>query len=66
MVALVMVGQQCENRDIVIESHSNVLRRLSQIHRLNTMHNSILYCTAVEKLGIQFQFRNQTPKPSFS
>jgi len=32
-VALVIVGQQFEKKDIIIQSHDNRLQRISKLHR---------------------------------
>lgn len=44
-VALVMVGQEFEKRDIVLQSHDNRLKRISELHRAyDTLQYPLIFC----------------------
>ncbi|KMQ85421.1 dna helicase, partial [Lasius niger] len=52
-VALVVVGQQFEKRDIVLQSHDNTLRRISEIHRsYDALQYPLLFCRGEDGYSI--------------
>ncbi|XP_076301721.1 uncharacterized protein LOC143219730 [Lasioglossum baleicum] len=70
-VALVMVGQQFEKRDIILESHDNSLKRISEIHRsYDALQYPLLFCRGEDGYSISLPQRdpqtNQTLKKTVS
>lgn len=44
-VAVVIVGQQFEKRDIILQSHDNKLQRISELHRsYETLQYPLMFC----------------------
>ncbi|XP_024871877.1 uncharacterized protein LOC112454611 [Temnothorax curvispinosus] len=62
-VALVIVGQQFDQRDIVLQSHDNKLRRISEIHRLyDALQYPLLFCRGEDGYSITIPQRDPQTK----
>ncbi|XP_071565387.1 uncharacterized protein [Temnothorax nylanderi] len=62
-VALVIVGQQFEQRDIVLQSHDNTLRRISEIHRsYDALQYPLLFCRGEDGYSIALPQRDPQTK----
>ena len=62
-VALVLVGQQFEQRDIVLQSHDNKLRRISEIHRsYDALQYPLLFCRGEDGYTISLAQRDPVTK----
>ena len=62
-VALVMVGQQFEKRDIILESHDNSLQRISEIHRsYDALQYPLLFCRGEDGYSISLPQRDPATK----
>lgn len=62
-VALVIVGQQFEQRDIVLQSHDNTLRRISEIHRsYDALQYPLLFCRGEDGYSIALPQRDPETK----
>ena len=62
-VALVIVGQQFERRDIVLQSHDNRLRRISEIHRsYDALQYPLLFCRGEDGYSINQYLRDPSTK----
>ncbi|XP_071574697.1 uncharacterized protein [Temnothorax nylanderi] len=65
-VALVIVGQQFEQRDIVLQSHDNTLRRISEIHRsYDVLQYPLLFCRGEDGYSIALPQRDPQTKLPF-
>lgn len=52
-VVLVMAGQQFEHRDIILENHSQSLRRISELHRsYDALQYPLLFCRGEDGYSI--------------
>ncbi|XP_024888866.1 uncharacterized protein LOC112465530, partial [Temnothorax curvispinosus] len=62
-VALVIVGQQFEQRDIVLHSHDNTLKRISEIHRsYDALQYPLLFCRGEDGYSIALSQRDPQTK----
>lgn len=62
-VALVIVGQQFEKRDIILESHDNSLQRISEIHRsYDALQYPLLFCRGEDGYSISLPQRDPETK----
>ncbi|XP_071642973.1 uncharacterized protein [Temnothorax longispinosus] len=62
-VALVIVGQQFDQRDIVLQSHDNKLRRISEIHRsYDALQYPLLFCRGEDGYSITIPQRDPQTK----
>lgn len=62
-VALVIVGQQFEKRDIVIQSHDNKLQRISELHRsYDALQYPLMFCYGEDGYSIDIFQKNPTTK----
>ncbi|XP_024893230.1 uncharacterized protein LOC112468336 [Temnothorax curvispinosus] len=62
-VALVIVGQQFDQRDIVLQSHDNKLRRISKIHRsYDALQYPLLFCRGEDGYSITIPQRDPQTK----
>lgn len=58
-----MVGQQFEHRDIIIESHSNTLKRINEIHRsYDALQYPLLFPYGDDGYSIDISQRDPTTK----
>ncbi|KAL4119656.1 hypothetical protein QTP88_012450 [Uroleucon formosanum] len=58
-IALVIVSQQFENRDIVLQSHDNKLQRISEIHRAyDALQYPLLFCHSEDGYSINIPLCN--------
>ncbi|KMQ93371.1 hypothetical protein RF55_6535 [Lasius niger] len=54
-----MVGQQFEQRDIVLQSHDNTLRRISEIHRsYDALQYPLLFCRGEDGYSVDIPHHN--------
>ncbi|KAL4084709.1 hypothetical protein QTP88_027631 [Uroleucon formosanum] len=62
-VALVIVGQQFEKRDIIIQSHDNRLQWISVLHRsYDTFQYPLMFCYGKDGYSIDISQKNATTK----
>ena len=67
-VAVLMVGQECEKRDIVLHSKDNRLQRISEIHRsYDPLQYPLLFPNGEDGYGIYVsQYYPETGAPNFN
>ena len=54
-----MVGQQFEQRDIILESRNNTLRRISEVHRsYDALQYPLLFCRGEDGYSIALSQRD--------
>lgn len=62
-IALVISGQQFENRDIVLQSHDANLRRITEIHRsYDSLQYPLLFCRGEDGYSINMPYCDPTTK----
>lgn len=62
-VALVMVGQQFEKRDVILESHDNSLQRINEIYRsYDALQYPLLFCRGEDGYSISVPQRDPETK----
>ncbi|XP_071575058.1 uncharacterized protein [Temnothorax nylanderi] len=62
-VALVIVGQQFDKRDIVLQSHDNKLRRISEVHRsYDALQYPLMFCRGEDGYSIAIPQRDPQTK----
>ncbi|XP_060858512.1 uncharacterized protein LOC132935889 [Metopolophium dirhodum] len=62
-VALVIVGQQFEKRDIIIQSHDNRLQRISELHRsYDALQYPLMFCYGEDGYSIDISQKDATTK----
>ncbi|KAL4132202.1 hypothetical protein QTP88_009407 [Uroleucon formosanum] len=62
-VALVIVGQQFEKRDIIIQSHDNLLQRISELHRsYDALQYPLMFCYGEDGYSIDISQKDAITK----
>ncbi|XP_077264817.1 uncharacterized protein LOC143898893 [Temnothorax americanus] len=62
-VALVIVGQEFNKRDIVLQSHDNKLRRISEVHRsYDALQYPLMFCRGEDGYSIAIPQRDHQTK----
>ncbi|XP_065356368.1 uncharacterized protein LOC135950766 [Calliphora vicina] len=62
-VALVIVGQQFEKRDIILKSHDNKLQRISELHKsYDTLQYPLMFCRGEDGYSINIALRDPITK----
>ncbi|KAL4098553.1 hypothetical protein QTP88_023139 [Uroleucon formosanum] len=62
-IALVIVGQQFEKRDIIIQSHDNRLQRISELHRsYDALQCPLMFCYGEDGYSIDISQKDATTK----
>lgn len=62
-VALVIVGQQFEKRDIILQSHDNKLHRISELHRsYDALQYPLMFCRGEDGYSIDLPLRHPITK----